>query len=455
MPIVTPKPMSGFPELLPEQQLVFNRCLDIVRRAFERYGFAPIETPAVERKDVLTSKGGNEKEIYALSRLSAGPGESAETEFALHFDLTVPLARYVAQHKDRLTFPFRRYQIQKVWRGERPQSGRYRELYQCDIDVIGRGSVSLMTDAEIPSVIYHVFREMDIGRFIVRINNRRLLQGFFDAAGVPSERKIDVLRTVDALEKTGRDAVAHALVNKIGLSEATAGRILDFLDSSRGARTDGVLRALRAQIESGQIHNEDFARGVEELQTVVEGMRSLGVPDDYFEVDLSIARGLDYYTGTVYETRLAAHPNLGSICSGGRYDDLASYFTDEKLPGVGISIGLSRLVLRLLDDGVLKAGPATPAPVLVTTMDPAHMQDYLRIGAELRARGVATEVYLEKARLGDQLKYASRKGFRFAVIAGEAEFAADRVKVKNLATANEITLKRNEAAAALAEMVQA
>lgn len=455
MPIVTPKPMSGFPELLPEQQLVFNRCLDVIRRTFERYGFAPIETPAVERKEVLTSKGGNEKEIYALSRLSAGPGESAETEFALHFDLTVPLARYVAQHKDKLTFPFRRYQIQKVWRGERPQSGRYRELYQCDIDVIGRGSVSLMTDAEIPSVIYHVFREMDIGRFIVRINNRRLLQGFFDAAGVPAERKIEVLRTVDALEKIGRDAVAHALVNKVGLSEATTGHILDFLDSSRGAPADDVLRALHAQIESGQIHNDDFARGVHELQAVVEAMRSLGVPDEYFAVDLSIARGLDYYTGTVYETRLVAHPDLGSICSGGRYDDLASYFTNEKLPGVGISIGLSRLVLRLLDAGVLKPGPATPALVLVTTMDPAHMQDYLRIGAELRARGIATEVYLEKARLGDQLKYASRKGFRFAVIAGEAEFAADHVKVKNLATANEIALKRNEAAAALAEMVRA
>ncbi|MFC1466380.1 MAG: histidine--tRNA ligase [Candidatus Brachytrichaceae bacterium NZ_4S206] len=455
MPIVTPKPMSGFPELLPEQQLVFNRCLDVIRRTFERYGFTPIETPAVERKEVLTSKGGNEKEIYALSRLSAGPGESAETEFALHFDLTVPLARYVAQHKDKLTFPFRRYQIQKVWRGERPQSGRYRELYQCDIDVIGRGSVSLMTDAEIPSVIYHVFREMDIGRFVVRINNRRLLQGFFDAAGVPAERKVEVLRTVDALEKIGRDAVAHALVNKVGLGETTTGHILDFLDSSRGVLADDVLRTLHAQVESGQINNEDFARGVYELQTVVEGMRSLGVPDDYFEVDLSIARGLDYYTGTVYETRLVAHPDLGSICSGGRYDDLASYFTNEKLPGVGISIGLSRLVLRLLDAGVLKPGPATPALVLVTTMDAGRMQDYLRIGAELRARGIATEVYLEKARLGDQLKYANRKGFRFAVIAGEAEFAAGQIKVKNLATASEQALPRDEAVAALAGMVQA
>ncbi len=447
--------MSGFPELLPEQQLVFNRCLDIVRRTFERYGFTPIETPAVERKEVLTSKGGNEKEIYALARLSAGPGESAETEFALHFDLTVPLARYVAQHKDRLVFPFRRYQIQKVWRGERPQSGRYRELYQCDIDVIGRGSVSLMADAEIPSVIYHVFREMDIGQFVVRINNRRLLQGYFDSVGVPATCKTEVLRTVDALEKIGRDAVASALVNKVGLGEATANRILAFLASSRETATDAVLSHLREQLAAGQSSNEDFAQGVHELETVVEGMRSLGVPEDYFEVDLSIARGLDYYTGTVYETRLVAHPDLGSICSGGRYDDLASFFTNEKLPGVGISIGLSRLVLRLLDVGVLKAGPATPALVLVTTMDASHMQDYLKIGAELRAHGIATEVFLERGRLGDQLKYASRKGFRFAVIAGETEFATGQVKVKNLATAAESVLQRNEVAPRLAEMMQA
>ena len=440
--ITPPKPMSGFPELLPAQQLVFNRCLDIVRRTFERYGFTPIETPAVERKEVLTAKGGNEKEIYALSRLAAGPGEDAETDYALHFDLTVPLARYVAQHKDKLVFPFRRYQIQKVWRGERPQAGRYRELYQCDIDVIGRGSVSLLADAELPSVIYHVFREMDIGHFVIRVNNRRLLQGFLDLAGVPAACISDVLHIVDAWEKIGRDAVAHALVNKVGLSELLVERILAFLSSSQGKPADHVLADLRQQVAALQAEQHDFGRGVQELQTVIEGMRSLGVPEDYFELDLSIARGLDYYTGTVYETRLTAHPDLGSICSGGRYDDLASYFTNEKLPGVGISIGLSRLVLRLLDAGVLKPGPSTPAIVLVTTMDQARLQDYLKIGAALREGGIATEVFLERARLGDQLKYASRKGFRFAVIAGEDEFASDQVKLKDLATATEQVIPR-------------
>ncbi len=440
--ITPPRPMSGFPELLPAQQLVFNRCLDIVRRTFERFGFAPIETPAVERKEVLTAKGGNEKEIYALSRLAAGPGEDAETDYALHFDLTVPLARYVAQHKDKLVFPFRRYQIQKVWRGERPQAGRYRELYQCDIDVIGRGSVSLLADAELPSVIYHVFREMNIGHFVIRVNNRRLLQGFLDLAGVPADRVGDVLHTVDAWEKIGRAAVAQALINKVGLNETLTERILAFLSSSQGKPTDAVLDDLRRQVTTSQAEQHDFGRGVQELQTVVEGMRSLGVPEDYFEIDLSIARGLDYYTGTVYETRLTAYPDLGSICSGGRYDDLASYFTNEKLPGVGISIGLSRLVLRLLDVGVLQPGPATPAVVLVTTMDQARMQDYFKLGAALREGNVATEIFLERARLGDQLKYASRKGFRFAVIAGEDEFATDQVKLKDLTTATEQVIPR-------------
>jgi len=443
-PITSPKPMSGFPELLPAQQLVFNRCLDIVRRTFERFGFAPIETPAVERKEVLTAKGGNEKEIYALSRLAAGPGEDTETDYALHFDLTVPLARYVAQHKDKLVFPFRRYQIQKVWRGERPQAGRYRELYQCDIDVIGRGSVSLLADAELPSVIYHVFREMNIGHFVIRINNRRLLQGFLDLAGVPAARTGDVLHIVDAWEKIGRAAVAQALINKVGLGETLSERILAFLSSSQGKPTDSVLDDLRQQVAALQAEQHNFGRGVQELQTVIEGMRSLGVPEDYFEVDLSIARGLDYYTGTVYETRLTAHPDLGSICSGGRYDDLASYFTNEKLPGVGISIGLSRLVLRLLDAGALQAGPATPAIVLVTTLDQDRMQAYLRIGAMLRAGGIAAEVFLERARLGDQLKYASRKGFRFAVIAGEDELAAEQVKLKDLTTASEQTIPRDQ-----------
>ena len=437
MAVITPKPMSGFPELMPEEQIVFNRCFSIIRSNFERFGFAPIETPAVERKEVLTSKGADDKEIYALARLAAGPDESADTEFALHFDLTVPLARYVAQHKDKLVFPFRRYQMQKVWRGERPAKGRYRELYQCDIDVIGRGSVAVLNDAEIPSIIYRIFTEMGIGKFVIRLNNRRVLQGFYTHLGVPAEQIPHALRAVDKLEKIGRDNVLRELSEKLGFVPEVAQAILDL--ASNPAPTDEIISILQ---DMPMMDNPLFAQGVQELSAVVNGVRSLGVPDEAFRVDLSIARGLGYYTGTVYETRLIGHEDLGSICSGGRYDDLASYFTNEKLPGVGISIGLSRLIFALLERGVLKAGAPTTAQVLVTVMDAAQMPAYLKMAAELRDGGINTEMYFEKGRIGDQLKYANRKGHRVALIAGESEFAANQIKVKLLSTGEERVLDR-------------
>ena len=438
MAVITPKPVSGFPELLPEQQLVFNRCLGIIRSNFELFGFTPIETPSVERKDILSSKGGEEKEIFALSRLFVEANESPDTDVALHFDLTVPLARYVAQHKDKLTFPFRRYQIQKVWRGERPQKGRYREFYQCDIDVIGRNSLGLINDAEMPAVIYRIFREMQIGAFVIRINNRRLLQGFYGDLGIAEDKVAEVLRVVDKIEKIGPEKVQLDLVNRLSVAEAAAKAIVDFANTH--APTDELLTQLR---NAPSMRNATFAQGVSELSEVVAGVRSLGVPDDFFKVDLTIARGLGYYTGTVYETRLIAHPELGSICSGGRYDDLASYFTTDKLPGVGISIGFSRLMFTLIENGVLPVSAATPAKVLVTVLDPSQTQHYLRIAAELRDRAIPTEIYLEKGRLGDQLKYASRKGFRLAVIAGESEFANHQVKLKDLASGTESVCGRD------------
>ncbi len=444
MNIITPKPISGFPELLPDAQIVFNRCLQIVRETYELFGFAPIETSAVERKEILTSKGGDEKEIFALTRLFTRPDESPETDLALHFDLTVPLARYVAQNKEKLVFPFRRYQIQKIWRGERPQKGRYREFYQCDIDVIGRGTLNLITDAEIPSVIYQVFKRMNIGHFVIRINNRRLLQGYFESLGVPNDQIGEVLRAVDRLEKEGRDKVHRELVEKINISQNAAEDILTFIGGESGTSTDQVLAKIKA---SPAMSNERFAQGAAELSTVIAGIRSLGVPDAYFRADLSIARGLGYYTGTVYETQLVKYPELGSICSGGRYDDLASYFTSDKLPGVGISIGLSRLVIQLIEAGVLKTGASTPAPVIVTTMDNTRINDYLSLAAALREAGIATEVYFDKGRLGDQLKYANRKGFKIAVIAGESEFAAGQVKIKNLTNGNETICDRAQLAA--------
>ncbi len=424
--------VSGFPEFLPAEQIVFVKMLDIVRNGFERYGFSPIETPAVERKNVLIAKGGNEKEIYALSRLAAKEGEDSDTELALHFDLTVPLARYVAMHKNQLTFPFRRYQIQKVWRGERTQAGRSREFYQCDIDVIGKNALNILTDAEIPSIIYQIFREMQIGPFMIRINNRKILQGYFQSLGISTAQMDAVMRTVDKLEKIGSEKVIDELTKNTDFNKINAEQMIEFLEEE--LPTDAMLTKLNSMTQI----NAQFAQGVEELVTVVEGIRSFGVPEDCLKIDLKIARGLDYYTGTVYETVLVEHPNIGSICSGGRYDNLATHFTDEKLPGVGISIGLTRLVSRLIKADILKTGAATMAPVLVTSMDAKRTSDYLRMATELRNAGIATEVYLEKARLGNQLKYADRKGFKLAIIAGENEFAENSVQIKNLVTSKPI-----------------
>ncbi len=419
-------PISGFPEFLPKEQILFVKMLDIIRDGYERYGFSPIETPAVERKEVLTSKGGNEKEIYALSRLAAGEGEEPNTELALHFDLTVPLARYVAMHQNHIAFPFRRYQIQKVWRGERTQAGRSREFYQCDIDVIGRGSLSLLTDAEMPSIIYQIFSEMKIGPFVIKINNRKILQGYFQSFGIPAVQMNEAMRIIDKREKIGTKAVVCELINKTDLTQTTAQQMVDFLGEQ--LTTDDMLSKLNSMTQI----NEQFSEGVNELAVVVACIRDFGVPDDFFKLDISIARGLDYYTGTVYETVLVDQPDIGSICSGGRYDDLASFFTDEKLPGVGISIGLTRLISRLIKAEILKLGASTVAQVLVTSMDKNRARDYLRIGSTLRNAGIPTEVYFEEVRLSNQLKYANKKGFKIAIIAGENEFAENSVQIKNL-----------------------
>lgn len=422
--IVKPQPLSGFPEWLPEEKLVEERFLATIRRNFVRYGFAPIETPAVERKEVLQAKGVEAKEIYALSRLAAEQdGGDPATEMALHFDLTVPLARYVAQHFGRLTFPFRRYQIQKVWRGERPQAGRFREFYQCDIDVIGNGILGLLADAEIPSVIAAIFTELAIGRFKIRINNRKVLQGLLQAEGVAEDRLAATLRAIDGLEKVGRDKVAAALADQVGLDGAAVQRLLDRITGA--VALDDLARS---------VDNPLLAAGIDELRGVADGLDALGVDPDVWEIDLSIARGLDYYTGTVYETRLEDHPEVGSVCSGGRYDNLASTFTRQTLPGVGISIGLTRMLSRLFDAGIVTPGAQTPAPVLVTVMDQAYLADCLAVAGELRRADIATEVFTDAKKLGQQLKYADQKGFSLVVILGEDEVEHDRVQLKHLDT---------------------
>jgi histidyl-tRNA synthetase len=421
--------LRGFDqEYLPQEQLQFNRLIEIIRRNFELFGFLPIETPSAERKEVLTSKGGVEKEIYALTRLAAPDDDEAATKGALRFDLTVPLARYVAMRERELAFPFRRYQIQKVWRGETPQArkGRFREFYQCDIDIINRDKLSYLAEAEIPSVIYSVFREMAIGEFHIRINNRKVLKGLLHEFGVPDEKSAAVLRTLDKVEKEGAAKIREDLERE-GMSRDAAARLFGLISTRRD--TSETFAAL----EQLGFKSETYARGVEELKSIVTAIRQFGVPDSAFGIDLSVVRGLDYYTGTIYETTLTSYPDVGSICSGGRYDDLASYFTDTRLPGVGISIGLTRLFSRLKEAGLLRPLARTPAEVLVTTMDRQYLDRYLKIAGMLRAAGINTEVYLEPAKLGNQLAYADRKGFRVALIAGENEFAANTVQVKNLA----------------------
>jgi len=426
---VKPSLLRGFDqEYLPAEQLQFNRLVDIIRRNFELYGFLPIETPSAERREVLTSKGGVEKEIYALTRLAEAEDDDAATKGALRFDLTVPLARYVAMRERELAFPFRRYQIQRVWRGETPQAnkGRFREFYQCDIDIIGREKLSYLAEAEIPSVIYSVFKEMAIGEFRIRINNRKVLKGLLRGFEVPEDKAPAVLRILDKVEKES-EASVQAQLEREGVKAPALYKLIATKRSTE--ETLGALSEYPACTE-----------GVAELRAVVTAIRQFGVPDSAFAVDLGVVRGLDYYTGTIYETTLTKYPELGSICSGGRYDDLASYFTDTKLPGVGISIGLTRLFAKLKEANLLQPLPRTPAEVLVTTMDHQFLDKYLRMAAALRAAGINTEVYLESAKMGNQLTYADRKGFRLALIAGETEFGAHTVQIKDLSTKQQHTI---------------
>jgi len=442
---VKPALLKGFDqEFLPHEQLQFNALVELIRRNFERFGYLPIETPSAERIEILTSKGGAEKEIYALSRLAAAEDDEAAARGALRFDLTVPLARYVAMRERELAFPFRRYQIQRVWRGENPQvkRGRFREFYQCDIDVIGRETLSYLTEAEIPSVIYAVFKEMAIGAFRIRINNRKVLKGILRHFDVSEGRSADVLRALDKIDKEGEAAVSAELERK-GLAPKAARELYALIGTKR--ETDETLALLG---ERGYA-----AEGLAELRQMVEAIRLFGVPNSAFAIDLSVVRGLDYYTGTIYETTLVDHPDIGSICSGGRYDDLASYFTNTKLPGVGISIGLSRLFARLKDANLLPKPLRTPAEVLVTTLDPDSMERYVRIADVLRTQDINTEVYLERAKIGKQFEYANKKGFRIAITAGADEFNRGTVKVKDLAAQAESDVPLAELAARIKQLL--
>jgi len=439
MALTPARTMPGVLELLPLDQIAFQRMLDTIRRNYERFGFLPVETPVMEYADVLLTKTGGETERQVYFVQSTGSLEQGEKpELALRFDLTVPLARYVAEHEHDLSFPFRRYQMQRVYRGERAQRGRFREFYQCDIDVIGKDGLSVRYDAELPAVIYSVFRELNIGAFTIQLNNRKLMRGFFESLGVTDgEQQTLVLREVDKLDKRGADYVRETLTGEaFGLAAEVADKILAFVQ----VRSSSVQQAFE-QLDALGAGPEAMEQGRAELKEVLGLIRDFGVPESHFALNLSIARGLDYYTGTVYETTLNDYPQIGSICSGGRYENLAGQYTKSRLPGVGISIGLTRLYWQLRDAGLISTARST-VEVLVTQMDEARMPAYLALASELRGAGIATEVVLEGGKLAKQFKYADRAGIRFVLVLGEDELAKGAVTVKDMRRQDQFEVAR-------------
>lgn len=415
--IIEPSILSGFIELLPREQVAFNKMKDIIRDTYESYGFIPIDTPVLEKSEILLAKSGGEteKQIYRFQK--------GDTDMAMRFDLTVPLARFVAQHAGELAFPFKRYHIGKVYRGERPQKGRFREFYQCDIDIIGNGSLSINNDAEIVSVINSVFKKLDFGAFTIMINNRKVLNGFFESVGVTD--KTEVMRIIDKIDKIGRENVAEELI-KTGLSETNVEKILDFIT------IEGSAAEVVEKLKGLTIDNEEFKTGVTELEEVTKYIKAYNVEESSFAINLKIARGLDYYTGTVYETVLNDYPQLGSICSGGRYDNLASNYTKQSLPGVGISIGLSRLFYQLSAAGILKeADTSTTSKILLVPMD-GTLEYTLKSANLLREAGINTEVYLNSGKMGKKFAYADKLGIKFVSVIGEDEIARNVLSIKDM-----------------------
>ena len=437
---IKPRTLSGFMELLPGKQAKMERMMEILRTTYAQYGFAPLDTPVIEDAQILLAKGGGEteKQIYRFTK--------GDSDLALRFDLTVPLAKYVALHYGELAFPFRRYQIGKVYRGERAQRGRFREFYQADIDIIGDGSLSILNEAEIPAVIYKIFRGFGLNRFCIRVNNRKLLNGFYAMLGL-EEKSGDIMRTVDKLEKIGSEKVREILVDDLALTDEQAQDILRFM-----AITGSNAQVLSA-LEGYKGRNETFDTGLSELYAVTANLAAFGVPESHFAVDLTIARGLDYYTGTVYETTLLDYPQIGSVCSGGRYDNLAEYYTDKKLPGVGISIGLTRLFYVLDEQGLLSdnAGDASvQALVLPMTADPAPA---IALAETLRTGGLRVQLYGENKKFKQKMSYADKLGVPFAVLLGEDEINAGKCSVKDMRSGEQLLLTPKEAVGYLTEQL--
>jgi len=438
---VSPRTLSGFMELLPEQQMKMERMMEILRQSYSVYGFTPLDTPVIESAEVLLAKGGGEteKQIYRFMK--------GESDLALRFDLTVPLAKYVAGHYGELTFPFRRYQIGKVYRGERAQRGRFREFYQADIDVIGDGKLDIINEAEIPAIIYNTFSKLGITKFKIKVNNRKILNGFYAMNGM-SERAGDIMRTVDKLDKIGAEKVRQLLIDDVKMLPCKAENVLDFMAIC--GSNDEVIAAL----ERYRGMDETFDQGLDELKTVTGYLAAFGVPAENFAVDLTIARGLDYYTGTVYETEMTEHPEIGSVCSGGRYDNLAEYYTDKQLPGVGISIGLTRLFYVLNEQGLLSDEIVTaPCDALVIPMT-EDAGFAISAATALRAGGVRTQLYGEKKKFKAKMSYADKLKVPFVVLVGEDEINEGVLSVKNMQTGEQVKLSPAAAAEHIAAVIK-
>ena len=424
-----PRTLSGFMELLPHRQAQMNWMMDILRQSYELYGFTGLDTPVIEAAEVLLAKGGGdtEKQIYRFQK--------GDSDLALRFDLTVPLAKYVALHYNDLAFPFRRYQIGKVYRGERPQRGRFREFYQADIDIIGDGKLDILCEAEIPSVIYRTFTALGLEDFQIRLNNRKVLSGLFDLLGL-GDKAADVMRTIDKLEKIGKEKVLEVLTGEFAVAEDAASKLLEVLESADPME---ALEKLKGQ-------NELLDTGIQELSQVVRHMGDFGVPETHFKVDLTIARGLDYYTGTVYETQMTRHPEIGSICSGGRYDTLAAFYTDKQLPGVGISIGLTRLFYVLEEQGLLNDELLTaPADVLILPMT-EDLSPAISLATQLRQANIRTQLYTEQKKFKAKMSYADKLKVPFVLFLGEDEVNAAAVSIKNMRTGEQETIPQEQAA---------
>ena len=435
MSIIKPRTLSGFMELLPGKQIQFERMVSILRDTYSSYGFAPLDTPVIEDAQILLAKGGGEteKQIYRFQK--------GDSDLALRFDLTVPLAKYVALHVGELAFPFRRFQISKVYRGERAQRGRFREFYQADIDIIGDGKLDILNEAEIPAIIYKVFTGFGLERFQIRVNNRKILNGFYAMLEL-SDKSGEIMRTVDKLDKIGPEKVKAILMGEeCGLTEAQADEILKFIAIT------GTNAAVLAALEGYTGRNEMFDLGLAELKAVTSNLAAFGVPEKNFAVDLTIARGLDYYTGTVYETTLLDHPEIGSVCSGGRYDNLAGYYIEKQLPGVGISIGLTRLFYVLDEQGLLNpALPSAPADALVLPMT-AEPGPAIALAEALRSQGLKVQFYGEQKKFKQKMAYANKLGVPFAVLLGEDEIEEGVCSVKNMVSGEQVKLSPAEAAA--------